>query len=458
MRTLEQSNVLLVAIDDDPTSLNLIAATVEQDGLELLTFSDPQQALPVILRRRPQIVVCDLMMPGLSGMEVLSEVLRFDPITEVLLLTAHYSTESAVEAIQKGASDYLTKPLDTRKLRSRVDGLVSHARRRLKIRNTPSDSIEDFEFGGMIGRSLPMLEMFARIQRIAPHYRTVLLTGPTGSGKELVARALHDVSPVASGPFVACNMGAIPDTLVESELFGHVKGSFTGATQDKPGMFELAHGGTILLDEIGEMPLSTQAKLLRVVQQQEVQRVGATRPRKIDVRIIAATHRDLRTMVAEKTFRDDLFFRLGMLDIRLPSLADRKVDIPLLTRYFIRHFSQLYNKKFEGLTRKAEAALFNYAWPGNIRELEGVIGSATLMGEPPEIDLSDLPQSLSQRASAADLLDSESHLSLEQMEILHAHRVVKVFDGDKTKAAETLGVSRATLYRLLSKPSPLPVG
>jgi DNA-binding NtrC family response regulator len=450
---VQHPEVLLVAIDDDPTSLDLIAATVEQEGLEVLTATDPQRGLDLVLQRRPPIVICDLMMPGMTGMEILSEIVRVDPVIDVLLLTAYYSTESAVEAIQKGASDYLTKPLDTRKLRSRVDELIENVRRRRCVPRLDAELLQTYQFRGMVGRSPRMLEVFARIQRIAPHYRTVLLTGPTGSGKELVARAVHESSPVSSGPFVVCNMGAIPDHLVESELFGHVKGSFTGATQDKAGLFEMAHGGTILLDEIGEMPLSAQAKLLRVVQHSEVQRVGATRPRKIDVRIIAATHRDLRTMVAEKTFREDLFFRLGMLEIRLPSLAERKEDLPLLTRHFVRHFSQLYNRSFQGLTRKAEAALAAYDWPGNVRELEGTIGSAALLGDPPTIDLPDLPLTLTQPhpTTAHQNGSAELLLTLEEMEVVHAHRVLKHFDGDKLRTAETLGISRATLYRLLSK-------
>lgn len=450
MATPDHPGVLLVAIDDDLTSLDLIAATVEQQGLELITATDPRRGLDLIIKRRPQIVICDLMMPGMTGLEVLTEIVRVDPIIDVLLLTAYYSTESAVEAIQKGASDYLTKPLDTRKLRTRVDGLVENVRRRLAVRGLDSEQLRAYQFRGMIGSSPKMLEVFARIQRIAPHYRTALLTGPTGSGKELVARAVHDSSPVSSGPFVVCNMAAIPDNLVESELFGHVRGSFTGAAQDKPGMFEMAHGGTILLDEIGEMPLPAQAKLLRVVQHWEVQRVGSARPRKVDVRVIAATHRDLPTMVLEKTFREDLFFRLGMLDIRVPSLADRKEDLPLLTRHFVQHFSQLYNKPFQGLTRKTETAFAAHHWPGNIRELEGVIGSAALMGEPPLIDLHDLPCTWMERTIPATA-DAERSLTLEQMEVVHAHRVLRHCNGDKIRAAEALGVSRATLYRLLSR-------
>jgi len=281
-----KTNILLLAIDDDPTSLDLVEATLEQEGLEIVTEIDPSRALTTIAARRPQIVISDLMMPGLTGMDVLSEVVRLDTTIDVILLTAHYSTEAAVEAIQKGASDYLNKPIDTRRLRERVDQIIAEARRRLSASSLDSQLLHAYERRGMIGRSPLMLEVFARIERIAPHYRTVLVTGPTGSGKELVARALHQASPVASGPFVVCNAAAIPENLIESELFGHVKGAFTGATQDKAGLFETAHGGTILLDEIGDMPLGAQAKLLRAVQHQEVQRVGASGTRKVNVRIV----------------------------------------------------------------------------------------------------------------------------------------------------------------------------
>jgi DNA-binding NtrC family response regulator len=451
-----KTNILLLAIDDDPTSLDLVEATLEQEGLEIVTEIDPSRALTTIAARRPQIVISDLMMPGLTGMDVLSEVVRLDTTIDVILLTAHYSTEAAVEAIQKGASDYLNKPIDTRRLRERVDQIIAEARRRLSASSLDSQLLHAYERRGMIGRSPLMLEVFARIERIAPHYRTVLVTGPTGSGKELVARALHQASPVASGPFVVCNAAAIPENLIESELFGHVKGAFTGATQDKAGLFETAHGGTILLDEIGDMPLGAQAKLLRAVQHQEVQRVGASGTRKVNVRIVAATHRDLRSMVTERTFREDLFFRLGMVEIRLPQLAHRKEDLPLLLRHFVDKFSQAYNKPIHGFTRKAEIAMNSYSWPGNIRELEGVVGAAAMMAEPPLIDVGDLPpQVTSVPGTAAGNADGTNlNLSLEDIQVVHAHRVVDSMNGDKVRAAQLLGVSRATLYRLLAKTPP----
>lgn len=453
-----KTNLLLLAIDDDPTSLDLVEATLEQDGLEIVTETDPARALAIITARRPQIVISDLMMPGLTGMDVLSEVVRLDPTIDVILLTAHYSTEAAVESIQKGASDYLNKPIDTRRLRERVDQMIAEARRCLSASSLDSQLLHAYERRGMVGRSPLMLEVFARIERIAPHYRNVLVTGPTGSGKELVARALHQASPVASGPFIVCNAAAIPENLIESELFGHVKGAFTGATQDKTGLFEAAHGGTILLDEIGDMPLSAQAKLLRVVQHQEVQRVGGSGTRKVNVRVVAATHRDLRSMVADRTFREDLFFRLGMVEIRLPQLADRKEDLPLLFRHFVEKFALAYDKPIQGFTRKAEIAMTSYSWPGNVRELEGVVGAAAMMAEPPLIDIGDLPPQVASFPAAVPEKpgDINLNLSLEDIQVVHAHRVVDSLNGDKGRAAQVLGVSRATLYRLLAKTPPGP--
>ena len=448
--------ILLLAVDDDPTSLDLVAATLEQEDLDIVTETDPHRALRLIQSRRPDIVISDLMMPGMTGTELLSEIVRVDPTIEVLLLTAHYSTEAAVEAIQKGAADYLNKPVDTRRLRERVGQLIAGVRKRMAARRLDGELLKAHQHRGMTGRSPLMLEVFARIERIAPHYRTVLVTGPTGVGKELVARALHDASPVASGPLVVCNSAAIPENLIESELFGHVKGAFTGATQDKAGLFEVAHGGTILLDEIGDMPLAAQAKLLRVLQQQEIQRVGGTGVRKVNVRVVVATHRDLRAMVAERTFREDLFFRLGMVEICVPPLADRKEDLPLLLRHFVEKFAELYNKPLDGFTRKAEIAMTGYSWPGNVRELEGVVGAAAMMAEPPLIDVHDLPPHIAGGTAARSVESGrgELDLSLDEIQVLHARRVVQHVGGDKVRAAEVLGVSRATLYRLLAKDLP----
>jgi DNA-binding NtrC family response regulator len=437
----------LVAIDDDPQSLALVSAALKRYDIEILTAEDPVAGLEIVRRRRPQMVLVDLMMPGMSGMEVLERIVEADPAIDVILMTAHYSTESAVEAIQKGACDYLNKPVSLDRLRERVERVLAEVERRRKAGRLDAELLDACRFEGIIGRSPLMLEAFARISRVAPHFRTALVTGATGAGKELVARALHHLSPVSAGPFTVCNCAAIPESLVESELFGHTRGSFTGATQDQAGMFEHAHGGVLFLDEIGELPLPAQAKLLRAVQNQEIQRVGSPALRKVNVRIVAATNRDLRSLAEEKLFREDLFFRLSMVEIKLPALAERKEDLPLLLRHFIDHFCGLYGKSIEGLTRRAEAVLARYSWPGNVRELENTIGYACMMAESGRIDVADLPDNF-QREFPADAAGLEL-VSVDEIQRIHARRVVDYYGGDKLRAAEVLGVSRATLYRLL---------
>ena len=268
------ARIKLLAIDDDPQSLELVSEALSENDLQILTAGDPEKALELVHRERPQIVLSDIVMPKMNGMELLGRILEVDPATDVILMTAHYSTEAAVEAIKKGACDYLTKPISLEMLRERVEKLASDAVRRQRATQLDSELMETCQFEGIVGRSPLMWEMFGQIRRVAPHYRACVITGPTGAGKELVARALHRLSPASAGPLVVCNCSAVVETLFESELFGHVKGAFTGAVTNKMGLFEYAHGGTLFLDEIGDMPLATQAKLLRVLQNQEVQRVG----------------------------------------------------------------------------------------------------------------------------------------------------------------------------------------
>jgi len=387
-------------------------------------------------------------MPGMSGMEVLERILEFDPAIEVVLLTGQYSTESAVEAIQKGAADYLTKPVDVERLHQRVESLISEVRKGQRRVELENELIENSQFAAMVGHSPAMLEVFHRIRRVAPHFRTVLLTGETGTGKELAAQALHRLSPAASGPFVTCNCSTVVETLAESELFGHVKGAFTGAVQDRMGVFEAANGGTVLLDEVGELSPPSQARLLRVLQNQEIQRVGSPATRRVDIRVIAATHRDLASMVKDQRFREDLFYRLSMVQIKLPALAQRKEDLPLLERYFVKRFAQQYDKPVGGIARRAQALLARHSWPGNVRELENVLGSACMMTEGETIDVGDLPEYIRERQSS-EAQPEESLATLEQVERIHALRVLESVSGNKVRAAELLGVSRAKLYRIL---------
>jgi DNA-binding NtrC family response regulator len=438
----------VVAIDDDEQQLKLVATVLSQDDVVVSTARNPEEGLELVRREHPHLVLVDLVMPGISGMEVLERIVEFDPGIEVVLLTGQYSTDSAVEAIQKGAADYLTKPVDVEKLQQRVESLLLEVRRRQRCLQLEHELLNNSQFAAMVGHSAVMLEVFHRIRRVAPHFRTVLLTGETGVGKELAAQALHKLSPVSSGPFVTCNCSAVVETLAESELFGHVRGAFTGAVQDRLGVFEAANGGTVLLDEVGELSLPLQAKLLRVLQNQEIQRVGSPMVRRVDVRVIAATHRDLQAMAKDQQFREDLFYRLSMVQIKVPSLAQRKEDLPLLERYFIKRFADQYGKPVRGITRRAQALLARHSWPGNVRELENVLGNACMMTESETIDVRDLPDYI------RDTQPSEPHeektlATLEQVERSHALRILESVGGNKVRAAELLGISRTKLYRIL---------
>jgi DNA-binding NtrC family response regulator len=439
----------LVVIDDDPKNLKFVNFILANAGLEIHTASEPQEGLDLIRRLRPQVVLMDLVMPGVQGMELLQKIVEFDPGIDVILMTGYYSTESAVEAVQKGAADYFPKPFSPEKLRQRIGLIVEEAKRRQRSSTLENELLENFQFEGIIGRSPLMLDLFSKIRRVAPHFRSVLITGPTGAGKELVAKALHQLS--GSGKrFVAVNCSSITESLAESELFGHVKGSFTGANQDKVGVFEYADGGTAMLDEIGEMPLQMQAKLLRVLQNHEVQRVGSPAVTKVDVRVVAATNRDLHEMSRQGKFREDLYFRLSAVELKVPSLAQRPEDLPLLERHFLKAFAAQYNKTVSGLTRRAQTVLARYPWPGNIRELQNVIEHACMMTESDVIDVRDLPERVQNQAAAADA-DYEVLMSIDQLERRHAQRVLDHVGGNKVRAAEVLGISRTHLYQLLKE-------
>ncbi len=446
-----EPRVTVVAIDDDPAQLDLIRDSLERSDVDILTSPDPERGLQLVVTRQPEILLLDLMLPGTSGMDLLEHVVEHAPSTEVILLTGHYSTEAAVEAVRKGASDYLNKPVPVALLRERIDRLVQQAKMRGESLRLEDELMHASQFEGLVGRSPEMMEVFSRVRRVAPHFRTVLVTGATGTGKEGIARALHRLSPAAGGTFAVCNCAAIVETLFESELFGYVRGAFTGAMQDKQGLVEYSSGGVLFLDEIGDMPLATQAKILRVLQNQEVQRVGSPLARRVDLRVVAATNRDLRAMVEKKEFREDLYYRLSMVEVRLPRLAERKEDLPLLERHFIERFGALYGKSIRGLTRRAMALLASYSWPGNVRELENAVGHACMMTEGEYVDVSDLPDYLRQAPRRHLNSEGDALLSLEEVQRRHALRVLTQVQGNKARAAEILGISRATLYRLLAE-------
>jgi DNA-binding NtrC family response regulator len=446
--------VTLVIIDDNQGSLELLSTALSRSELRIITASDPEEGIDAVFREHPQIVLTDLVMPGLSGLEVLDRIVEFDPAIDVVLMTAHYTSESAVDAIRRGAADYLNKPIPIALLRERISKLIEDAQQRQRTMTAESELAAGARFEGMIGRSPAMWEMFSRIRRIAPHFRTVLVTGETGTGKELAARALTQLSPAKNGRLVVLNCSAVVETLFESELFGHVRGAFTGATQDKTGLFEFADRGVLFLDEIGDMPLATQTKLLRTLQNQEVLRVGSLTPRKVDVRVIAATHRDLRGAVAERQFREDLFYRLSMVEVRVPSLAERKEDLPLLTKYFMDRFADQYRKNIRGLTRRTQVVLARHEWPGNVRELENVIGYACMMVTGETIDVRDLPEYLRfpmRTGSAAAGVAMPADGTFEEHEKRLISEALAHAGGNQSGAARALGLGRDALRYKMRK-------
>jgi len=448
--------IKLLAIDDDPLSLDLVSDALADHGLQILTADDPERGLELVRRERPAIVLSDVVMPKMNGMELLSRILEVDPAIDVVLMTAHYSTDAAVEAIKKGADDYLTKPISLPVLREKIDKLATDARRRQRVSQLDGELMDTSQFEGMIGRSPLMWEMFAQIRRVAPHYRACAVTGPTGTGKELVANALHKLSQ-ASGPMVVCNCSAVVETLFESELFGHVKGAFTGADSNKMGLFEYANAGTLFLDEIGDMPLATQAKLLRVLQNREVQRVGSLTARQVDVRVVAATNHDLRAQIAEKRFREDLYYRLSMVEIKTPALADRKEDLPLLERFFIQKYAAQYGKPVESMTPRAQILLARHSWPGNVRELENVIGHACMLAAGEAIDIADLPQYMRQGVPSsptppiAAAPASAGELSFDEQERRVIEQALDRAGGNQVHAARILGITRDKLRYKIKK-------
>ena len=459
-KTTQARSVTLVAIDDNPRSLELLSSALSRPELEILTATDPKEGLELVFQRHPQVVVTDLVMPGMSGMEVLERVVEFDPSIDVILMTAHYSTESAVEAIKRGACDYLNKPVPIGALRERIERLLEDSSQRARALELENELLEQSTFEGIIGRSPQMWEMFSRVRRIAPHYQSVLITGETGTGKDLVARALHRLSPVATGNFVVLNCSAVVETLFESELFGHVKGAFTGADRDKIGLFEHANGGTLFLDEIGDMPLATQAKMLRALQNHEILRVGSLVPRKINVRVIAATNADLHAAILEKRFREDLYYRFSMVEIHVPTLLERKEDLPLLIRHFIARFAGQYAKRITGVSRRAQIVLSRYHWPGNVRELENVLGHSCMMANGEIIDVADLPDYVKGTTRPSGPAIDETFNappgdgSLNTLEEHERMLILKAFEqagNNQSQAARILRIGRDALRYKLKK-------
>ena len=446
--TLESPPPLsMLVIDADQQVHDTVRNALSDLPVRISAAHEREHGFELVRTQQPRVILLDPNVPSAQDSDLLGRIVLQDPRSEVILISEDYSPSAAVDAILKGAADYLTKPLSTIQLRTRVGQAIESAQRNLQTLELDAELLSSFSFHGLVGRSPAMLEVFNRMSRIAPHFRSVLITGPSGSGKELVARSLHDLSPVRQGPFIVVNCAGIPEALAESEMFGYVKGAFTGATQNRAGLFEHANGGTIFLDEIGEMPLAMQAKLLRVLQTHEIQPVGAVTPRRLDIRVIAATNRDLRTEVSEKRFREDLFYRLSVVHLRLPSLYERKEDLPLLQKHFVEKYAKQYGKDISGISRRAQGVLAKHGWPGNIRELENTIANACMMSESRVLDVKNFRLDPVSSSSSA----STPFISLKEMERRHVRNVLEAVGGNKVKAAEILGISRTTLYGLLAE-------
>jgi DNA-binding NtrC family response regulator len=438
------SNVSILIVDDEPVVRDSLGKWFEEEGYAVDTACSARDALLKLPRQRWDLAVLDIKMPGMDGLDLQRKMREIDPELTVVIMTGYASVETAVRALKEGAYDYITKPFDPDDLAHLIRKALEH--RRMKDENLRlRQSLEEIQAAELVGQSPAMQKVGEMIRTVAPNDTTVLITGESGTGKELVARAVHNLSPRRFMPMVVIHCGALTETLLESELFGHEKGAFTGAQYRKKGKFEVAEGGTVFLDEISDISLRTQTDLLRVLQEKEITRVGGTQPIKVDFRVVAATNKDLESLVKEGTFRPDLFYRLNVFGIRVPALRERREDIPLLVDHFIRKYSQVMNKRFTSVSKPAMELLMDYDWPGNVRELENAIERAMVIGHEPEIQAPDFPL---QHVPAAPLPAGET---LEDVERAHILKTLEVCHWNQSRAARVLKIDRVTLYNKIKK-------
>lgn len=440
-----KENARILVVDDEPTVCLALTNWLKEDNYFTVAVEDGPKAMAAVREKYWDIVLLDLKMPGMDGLEVLREIKKIAPQTVVIMMTAYASITSSVQAMKEGAYDYIVKPLNVEELSLMLKKIVEHQqlvtenillRKRLR---------EQYEFEDIIGKSPAMQEVFELIETVANSNATVLISGETGTGKELVARAIHTRSSRRYNPFIAVSCGALPETLLESELFGHEKGAFTGAHRTKKGRFELADGGSLFLDEIGDISMKTQIKLLRVLQERNFRCVGGTDLIEVDVRLIAATNRDLMDAMKEGVFRSDLYYRLNVVSVHLPPLRERHEDISLLTAHFINKYNVECNKRFDRVEPKAMDLMMEYQWPGNVRELENVIERAIVIDQGPEVKVKHLP------FGHVDLPSIKEFQTLEEVERAHIQKMLERHTWNIAKTARLLNIDRTTLHKKIKK-------
>jgi DNA-binding NtrC family response regulator len=447
----------ILIVEDEAKMRRLLELHLAEEGYTTHAAPDAEAGLKLLRQEKVDVVVTDLKLPGMDGLEFLQAVKRANAALPVIVMTAYGTVETAVEAMKAGASDYVLKPFSMEEMKLIIGKELDVHRLREENRSLREALGQRYEFRNIVARSARMQEVLATVERVAPTNSTVLLGGESGVGKDMIARAIHQHSRRAAGPFIKINCTAIPENLLESELFGYEKGAFTGAVTAKPGKFELADKGTIFLDEIGDVPSSIQAKLLRVLQEREFERLGGTKTLKVDVRVVAATNQDLRAALEEGTFREDLYYRLNVVPINLPPLRERKEDIPYLVDHFLERFARESGKPISGITPQAVQSLMEFHWPGNVRELENIIERAVAFSTGTRLDVGDIRLDLSPSepaapsAATAALPFPPEGVTLEQFEDEIVREALRRANGNKSQAARLLGLSRNALRYRLSK-------
>jgi two-component system NtrC family response regulator len=447
----------ILIVDDEKNYLVVLEALLSTEGYEILTSDTGTEALRLVRESDLDLVITDMKMPRMSGMELLEACKKLRPELPVIMMTAYGTIELAVEAMKKQAYDYITKPFQNTQLKLTIKKALENSRLARENRRLSEALLDRYKFGNIIGKSKSMLKIYDLIAKVAQSRASVLITGPSGTGKELIAKAIHYNSPRKDRPFVSINCGALTETLLESELFGHEKGAFTGAVAMKKGKFEVADGGTLFLDEVGEMPAPLQIKLLRILQEMEFERVGGTKTIKVDVRVLSASNKNIRQEVDEGLFREDLFYRLNVMNLEVPPLRERIEDIPLLVKHFIDKYKEDEGKERIELSPEAWKALYGHPWPGNVRELENVIERAVVLCNGHKITKEDLPEYLFERKE--DEIDLEKIVplnaplpeSLEKVEENLIRRALRYSGNVQSRAAEMLGISRRMMHYKMKK-------